>query len=360
MPPIVQALPSIIEAEDLDAAVELCYREGWTDGLPVIPATEAPVRRILDYLGVRPDSVVGTVPPRRGIATIEKIAINCVMAGCRPEYVPIVIAALRAMLEPEFNLEGVQTTTNPCAPLVMVSGPAVRDFGFNTKDCALGHGSRANAAIGRAVRLILWNIGGGYPGAPCRTTHGHPGYYSFCFAEDPETNPWEPLHVTRGFSAEDTVVTVTAVDGPHSVATGALVNSPEQVLTNIADSIARLGSNNQYGGQAVIVLGPMAAKCLADGGYDKAKVAAELVRRATRPVAEVLRNKNIDHMPAAELAEIRAKKDNDAFHYIRSVDNLVILTTGSWGAVGGYAAVCPGWGHFGGFTQSKLVEFPEK
>ncbi|MCX7160528.1 MAG: hypothetical protein NT176_15715 [Proteobacteria bacterium] len=110
----------------------------------------------------------------------------------------------------------------------------------------------------------------------------------------------------------------------------------------------------------MIVLGPMAAKCLADGGYDKAKVAAELVRRATRPVAEVLRNKNIDHMPAAELAEIRAKKDDDAFHYIRSVDNLVILTTGSWGAVGGYAAVCPGWGHFGGFTQSKLVEFPEK
>lgn len=352
------ALPRIVEAEDLEAAVELCYREGWTDGLPVIPATERPLRRIIDYLGMKPEQVIGVVPPRRGVATVEKVAINCVMAGCLPEYVPIVIAALHAMLEPEFNLEGVQTTTNPCAPLVMVSGPGVRKFGFNTKDCALGHGSRANAAVGRAVRLILWNIGGGYPGSPCRTTHGHPGYYSYCIAEDPDANPWEPLHVTRGFDAADTVVTVTAVDGPHSVATGALVNSPEQVLTNIADSIARLGSNNQYGGQLVVVLGPMAAKCLADGGYDKARVVGELALRATRTVEEVLRNKNIDHMPAQELAELRSRKDAEPFHYIRAAEDVVLLTTGSWGAVGGYAAVCPGWGHFGGFTQSKRVQFP--
>lgn len=356
--PSSTTLQRIIQAEDLEAAVELCYRENWTDGLPVIPATEGAVRRILAYLGMKADAVIGIVPPRRGIATVEKIAVNCVMAGCLPEYVPVVITALQAMLEPEFNLEGVQTTTNPCAPLVMVSGPAVRGLGFNTKDCALGHGSRANAAIGRAVRLILWNIGGGYPGSPCRTTHGHPGYYSYCFAEDPDTNPWEPLHVTRGFDAADTVVTVTAVDAPHSVATGALVNPPEQVLTNIADSIARLGSNNQYGGQVVIVLGPMAAKCLADGGYDKANVAAGLMARATRPVAEVLRNKNIDHMPAEELAELKSRQGDELFHYIRSVENIVILVTGSWGAVGGYAAVCPGWGHFGGYTQSKLVNFP--
>ena len=360
MPQAPTALRRIVEVEDLESAVELCYQEGWTDGLPVIPATEASIRRILDYLGMKPETVIGIVPPRRGIATVEKIAINCVMAGCLPAYVPLVIAALQAMLEPEFNLEGVQTTTNPCAPLVMVSGPAVRELGFNTRDCALGHGSRANAAIGRAVRLILWNIGGGYPGSPCRTTQGHPGYYSYCIAEDPETNPWEPLHVTRGFAEADTVVTVTAVDAPHSVATGALVNSPEQVLTNIADSIARLGSNNQYGGQVVVVLGPMAAKCLADGGYDKARVVDELISRATRKVSDVLRNKNIDHMPAEELRELRTKKDDDPFHYIRMAENIVILTTGSWGAVGGYAAVCPGWGHFGGFTQSRRVLFPAK
>jgi hypothetical protein len=269
-----------------------------------------------------------------------------------------VLAALEAMLEPDFNLEGVQTTTNPCAPLVMVAGPAVKTLGFNTKDCALGHGSRANAAIGRAVRLILWNIGGGYPGSPCRTTHGHPGYYSYCIAEDAETNPWEPMQVTRGFNVDDTVVTVTAVDAPHSTATGALVNTSDQVLTQVADSIARLGSNNQYGGHMVIVFGPMAAKNLADGGYDKARVAGELKARATRPASEMRRNRGVEHMPADELAALNAMKDDERFHYIRSTSSVVMLVTGSWGAVGGYVGVCPGWGHFGGFTQSKRVRFP--
>src|SRR3954468_13413424 len=308
------ALPRIVEAEDLESAVELCYRENWTDGLPVIPATEPALRKILDYLKRDPQEVVGIIPPRRGIATIEKIAINCVMAGCLPEYVPVVLAALEAMLEPDFNLEGVQTTTNPCAPLVMVGGPAVKTLGFNTKDCALGHGSRANAAIGRAVRLILWNIGGGYPGAPCRTTHGHPGYYSFCIAEDADTNPWEPLQVTRGFKKDDTVVTVTAVDAPHATASGALVNSSDQVLTQIADAIARLGSNNVYGGHTVLVFGPMAAKNLADGGYDKARVAEELKKRATRPASEVRANKGAEHMPADEYAKLLAMKDDERFH----------------------------------------------
>src|SRR5258706_393072 len=174
------ALPRIVETEDLESAVELCYRENWTDGLPVIPATQPAVDRILRYLKRDPQEVVGIVPP-------------------------------------------------------------------------------------------------------CRTTHGHPGYYSFCIAEDADANPWEPLQVTRGFGLEDTVVTVTAVDAPHATASGALVNSSDQVLTQVADAIARIGSNNVYGGHTVLVFGPMAAKNLADGGYDKARVAGELKKRATRP-----------------------------------------------------------------------------
>lgn len=343
----------------MEEAFERCYREGWTDGLPVIPATPRAVERMLAYLRRDPDEVVGIVPPRRGIATIEKIVVNCIMAGCLPEYAPIVIAAVQAMLEPEFNLEGVQTTTNPCAPLVMVAGPAVRRFGFNTRDCALGHGSRANAAIGRAVRLILWNIGGGYPGTPCRTTHGHPGYYSFCFAEDPDTNPWEPMQVTRGFAENDTVVTVTAVDGPHSTATGALVNTADQVLTNIAETIARLGSNNQFGGHLVLAFGPMAAKRLAESGYDKAGVVRALTERATRRPDEMLANRYVEHMPAGELARLRAMKPGERFHYIRGPECVTVLVTGSMGAVGSYTAVCPGWGHFGGLTQSRRVVFPD-
>ena len=349
---------AITEVADLDAAVELCYARGWSDGLPVIPPTPAAVERLLDALGGDPARVVGVVPPPNGIATIKKIAVNCVMAGCRPEYVPVVIAALEAMLTPAFNLHGVQTTTNGCAPLVIVSGPAVRELGFNTRDCALGHGARANGAIGRAVRLILWNIGGGHPGAPCRTTHGHPGYWSYCIAEDPETNPWEPLHVSRGFAADETVVTVVAVDAPHATNTGALLNPPDEVLTILADSIARLGSNGVLGGDTVVALGPMAAKCLADSGLRKADVAAELVRRATRPVAELRRHRFLEHLAPPELQHFQALPDDAVYPYLRGVERLVLLVTGSWGAVGGYGAVCPGWGHFGGHAQSRAVRAP--
>ena len=207
----------IIEAADLEAAVEVCFENKWTDGLPVVPPTRGAIERILAYLKRDPAEVVGVVPPRSGVATIEKIAINCVMAGCKPEYVPIVIAALEAVLEEKFNLNGVQTTTHACAPLVIVSGPAVKTLGFNTREGALGHGCRPSATIGRALRLILWNIGGGFPGDPCKTTLGHPGYFTFCLAEDQEANPWEPLHVERGFPSHASTITVVAAEGLHNV-----------------------------------------------------------------------------------------------------------------------------------------------
>ena len=166
-----------------------------------MPPTRGAIEHILKHLKRDPGEVVGVVPPRNGVATIEKIAINCVMAGCKPEYVPIVIAAVEAVLEEEFNLNGVQTTTHACAPLIVVSGPAVKKSRVQLKEGSLGHGCRAAATIGRALRLVLWNIGGGFPGEPCKTTLGHPGYFSFCVAEDQDANPWEALHVERGFDA---------------------------------------------------------------------------------------------------------------------------------------------------------------
>src|SRR5688572_8642782 len=200
----MQLASTIFEAADLEAAIELCFEKKWTDGLPVVPPTRGAIERILAYLKRDPQDVVGIVPPRNGVATIEKIAINCAMAGCRPEYVPIVLAAVEAMLEERFNLNGVQTTTHACAPLAMVSGPAVKKLGFNTRGGGTGHGCRASATIGRAVRLVRWNIGGCFPGEPCKTTLGQPGYFSFCVAEDAESNPWEALHVERGFDPDDT------------------------------------------------------------------------------------------------------------------------------------------------------------
>jgi hypothetical protein len=348
------------DVPDAAAAVEFCYQQGWTDGLPVVPPTQEAIERIIGYLGRDPKEVVGIVTPRNGIATIEKIAINCVMAGCRVEYVPIVIAALEAMLEEPFNLNGVQTTTHCCAPLVIVSGPAVKRLEFNTAEGALGHGSRANATIGRAVRLILWNIGGGLPGEPCKTTHGHPGYYSFCIAENHDVNPWEPLHVGQGFGTEETVVTVTAVEGPHSIGTGAGYSSSEDVLFVLADAIATLGSNNASGGDMVLALGPMASQNLAGSGLSKQDVVQELMRLAVRPVREVKRKRTIAEVSPFHWNKLVDPEDEEALvPYVRKPENLVILTTGGWGSGGGFASLFPGWGSHGGLTQSKAACFPD-
>lgn len=349
----------IYDAADIESAVELCYEQNWTDGLPVVPPTRGAIERMLSYLQRDPSEVIGVVPPRNGVATVEKIAINCVMAGCKPEFVPVVIAAVEAMLEERFNLNGVQTTTHACAPLCMVSGPAVRTLGFNTREGALGHGCRASATIGRAVRLVLWNIGGGHPGEPCKTTLGHPGYFSFCVAEDAESNPWEALHVERGFDAQDTVVTVTATTAPHSVATGAGYSPAEDVLYLLADAINSLGSNNITGGDAVLVLGPMTARALAQAGLSKLQVKQEIMRLATRPVHEAKRRRSISPTHPMHWSHVVDASDPDALvPFVRHPENLVVLVTGGWGSGAGFCALCPGWGALGGYTVSQRVEFP--
>jgi len=349
----------IIEAADLEAAVETCFEKKWTDGLPVVPPTRVAIERILKHLKRDPGEVVGVVPPRNGVATIEKIAINCVMAGCKPEYVPIVIAAIEAVLEEGFNLNGVQTTTHACAPLIVVSGPAVKKSGFNVKEGSLGHGCRAAATIGRALRLVLWNIGGGFPGEPCKTTVGHPGYFSFCMAEDQDANPWEALHVERGFEAGDTVVTVTGVTAPMSVATGSGYSPIEDVLYLLADSIVTLGSNNITGGDMVYVLGPMTAKALGDAGYTKQQVKEGVMKLATRPVREVKSRRSISPTHPMHWSKVADEHDDEArVPWVREPGNLTIVVSGGWGSGAGFCALCAGWGALGGYTQSKKVEFP--
>lgn len=349
----------IVLAADLEAAVEVCYREKWTDGLPVVPPTRGAIERILTYLNRDPGEIIGVMPPRNRVATIETIAINCVMAGCRPEYVPVVIAAVEAVLEEGFNLNGVQTTTHACAPLCVVSGPAVKALNFNTREGALGHGCRASATIGRALRLVLWNVGGGVPGEPCKTTLGHPGYFSFCVAEDQDANPWDALHVERGFNTDDTVVTVTATTAPMSVATGAGYSPVEDVLYLLADSIATLGSNNITGGDMVLVLGPMAAKSLAEAGLTKRAVKEGIMRLATRPVHEAKRRRSIAPSHPMHWSHVVDEHDANArVPWVRSVDNLTLVVTGGWGSGAGFCALCPGWGTLGGYTQSKRVTFP--
>jgi hypothetical protein len=282
------------------------------------------------------------------------------MAGCKPEHVPFVIAAIEAMLEDRFNLNGVQTTTHSCAPLVVVSGPAAKRMGFVTKEGAFGHGCRASAAIGRAVRLILWNGGGGYPGEPCKTAHGHPGYYSFCVAEDSETNPWEPLNVEYGFDPDETIVTITATTGPHTIGTGAGYSSADDVLFVLSDSLTAIGSPNYSGGDMVLALGQLTARNLAQAGLSKADVKAELIKRSTRTVRDLRRRRSIAESHPMHWSHLVDPSDDDArAPFIRSPENLVLFVTGGLGSGGATSSLCPGWGPPGGFTVKRAVRFPD-
>src|SRR5579884_2679781 len=188
------------EVPDTLEAIEFCYQQGWTDGLPVVPPTEARVAEFLAAAGLAPDAVLGTVPERGRVITAEKVAINAVMAGCLPTYLPVVVAAVQAMTADEFCLHGSMASTGGAAPLVIVNGPVRTQLGMNAGVNVFGPGTRANATIGRALRLVLLNVCDAQPGVLDQATLGHPGKYAYCIAEDEETTVWQPLHVERGLA----------------------------------------------------------------------------------------------------------------------------------------------------------------
>jgi hypothetical protein len=273
----------VLVAESDAGGLATMLERGWGDGLPVVPPTPERVEGMLAASGADPAERIAAIPPRWGALTFEKLAINAVMAGCLPEYVPVLAAAMRAMAEPEFNLAGIQTTTNPAAPLVVVSGPVAEAIGMNSGRGALGPGNRANATIGRAVRLILMNVGGARPGGEDRAVHGMPGKYSFCFAEDVEGSPWGALVASRGLGDADSGVTVIGSQGTTNVL--AITERPEELLGLMADALAYQGSNNvQTGnGEPAFVLTRGHAAALHGAGYTRAAVQRELYERARRP-----------------------------------------------------------------------------
>ena len=217
-----------ITVDDYDEAVELFYKRQWTDGLPVVLPTPRRVEALIEYVRREPHESLGLIPPRGGAATIEKLAINAVMGGCLPQHFPVVLAAMEALLDPVHNLNGVSQTTHMCVSLVIVNGPLARALDFNSRDGVFGNGYRANAAVGRAVRLALWNLGGAFPWDTDKSTLSHPGEYAFCIAEEEQDNPWRPLHVDRGLPEGSSAVTVFACEGPHSVF---CYGTPEEMLT---------------------------------------------------------------------------------------------------------------------------------
>jgi hypothetical protein len=288
-PQTVDDTEALVEMpDDLVAFNREAMRRGWGDGFPLIPPTEARVARILAGAEWRdPSEVIGLVAPRYADASVKRIAINAAMAGCEPEYLPVLLAAVQAMCSPAVNLHGAQVTTHNCAVMTMVNGPIAKRIGIASKAGLFGPGHHANVSIGRALRLILQNIGGAYPGTTDRSTHGSPAKLSFCFAENEEDSPWDAYHVSAGFEASESTVTAIASEAPHNI-NDHVSREPLGVLFTIAQSIATMGSNNAYmfDSEYFIGLGPEHAAIIASAGWSRADVQRYLFERARIPFAE--------------------------------------------------------------------------
>ncbi len=325
---------------DLDAFQDVALAEGWSDGLPVLPATRARVDRILGRLEARRAEVVATLAPRQGVATLEAIAINSALAGALPEHLPVIVAAVRAVAEPRFNLNAVQTTTHPCSPLLIVNGPLAGRLGINGAANAFGQGHRANAVIGRALRLVLQNVGGARPGHEDRATLGHPGKYSYCLAEHEAASPWAPLHVERGFRADESCVTVCGSEAPHNVNDHGSTTA-EALLLTIAGTAATTGSNNIYlGGEPLVALGPEHAQTFAASGWSKADVKRAIWERA-RVRLDSFGRENRERFALIDPARFRDRPNAaDVAICVRAEDLMVIVA----GGPGKHSAIVPTFG----------------
>jgi hypothetical protein len=288
----VNLVSTRVELADTQEDIDAYFRSRrWSDGLPVVPPTEERVAAMLAAAALEPGTSLGKVPPSWDEALAEKVAVNAVMAGCAPEFMPVVATAVEAMCDPRFNLYSVQATTHPVAPLLIVSGPIARKIGMNAGSGVFGPGYHANATIGRAIRLVLLNIGGGWPGEGDMATQGQPGKYSYCIAENETANPWEPLHVDRGFAAHDSVVTVLGGESPHNV-NDHVSTTAAGVLAVIADTLSSLGGNTKWylaESECAVVLGPEHAATIHRDGLTKADVRRMLYETARRSLRDLKR-----------------------------------------------------------------------
>jgi hypothetical protein len=271
----------------LDAVNDRFMTEGWSDGLPIVPPTPKRVRRQLEFTDRDPTEVIGVLPPFLGAATVHTIAVNAVMAGCRPEYFPVVLAGVAAIAEPAFNLTSLQATTNPVTTLLIVNGPIARELDINAAGNCFGPGWRANATIGRAVRLCALNIGGGSPHLMDKATHGQPGKFTMCAAENESLTPFEPFHVERGFAETSSTVTAFSVTGTQNVIEMA-AGSAVGILRSIADALSYIGMQNmQLGGGPLVIICPEHADIISSGGFSKHDAKRFLYENARIPVRSI-------------------------------------------------------------------------
>lgn len=260
------------------------YQRQLTDGLPIIPPTRERVNRFLKYTEHDLHNVLAVLPPKMGQATPEKIAINAVMAGCLPQFQPLIEQSIKAISEDKFNPAGVNATTHPVSICTIFNGPLSRELGINSGVGCLGPGNIANSTIGRALRLCLINIAGAVPGVGDHATHGSPAKYSYCFRENEEESPWEPFHVEKGYKKNGSTVTVMAAESPHNVNDHRSKTS-EDLLDTITHTIATAGCNNSHvPGELVVVMSPEHARTISRDGWDKKDVRNYIHENALVPV----------------------------------------------------------------------------
>jgi hypothetical protein len=328
-------MSEIEEAADPAALIEAYYDAGWTDGLPVVPPSDASLAAMLAAAGLQGHEVLGEIPGRNTEVVAEKAAINAVMAGCRPEYMPVVVAAVKSLCAPAFAYHGPASSTGGSAMVLVVNGPIARRLGINSGNNAFGQGHRPNATIGRAVRLIMMNVMNTRPGFLDRATLGTPGKYAFCFAEHEDDHPWEPLHVWRGLGRGDSAVTLIASNSLYQVY-NQLAATPEPLLLCFADALCNMGAPNLRGfNEALIVFAGEHADILKAAGWSRADVQRFLVEHTRRRLADFKR--------AARIPGAVGETDDATWRYIfERPEDILIACAG--GRAGSWSACLPGWG----------------
>lgn len=318
--------------------IEACFDRGWSDGLPVVPPTALRVVQMLQGTDRDPSEIIGAVPPDYVECSVEKIAINAVMAGCKPEYLPVVIAAVEAALQDEFCMHGLLATTYFSGPMIVVNGPISRAIGMNSKGNALGQGNRANATIGRALQLVIRNVGGGKPGGVDRAALGNPGKYTFCFAEDEQGSCWESLAVERGFPETASTVTLFAADGVQGIV-DQKSRSPESLARSFAAGL-RVASHPKMvmAADAFLVVSPEHERVFREAKWSKARLKDELEKLLMIPGADLVRG-------AGGIEEGLPESIRDKTLPKFREGGLNIVRAG--GSAGLFSAIIAGWGASG-------------
>jgi thiol-disulfide isomerase/thioredoxin len=337
---------------------EFMFERGLTDGLPVIPPTPERVKRMLSGTRRDPREVIAALPPNMGPATIEKIAANAVMAGCKPEYLPVVIAAMEAVATPEFNAHGIMSTTWGATPVIVVNGPIRERIGMNMGIMALGYGNRANATIGRAVKLTLRNVGGAKPGDIERSTLGAIGKFTTCFAEFEERSPWEPLHVERGFKKEESVVTVFGLEAGSRQIADQTSRSARSLCGSLGLGLEACWHPKQHGsGEILLIVCPEHADTISRDKWTKAQVRARIQEITSRPVRELIADEESgEGIPRKVLGNQTPEQLEQRIPKFRKAENINMIVAG--GEAGKFSAVFAGWvsGPMGSSSVSRRIE----